>query len=144
MKIRSGFVSNSSSSSFIVQNKSLLTVKKDCFELFKKHCKPTVSEKTLKKFFDEYFMFYYYTKTMNRNEKRELCKKMGDFTCWDFKMNDLPKNDSVYILISEYFPSLEIMESGTWDNYNRKFDKGFYAFLDELEIYFKANRKHLG
>ena len=144
MKIRSGFVSNSSSSSFIVQNKSLLTVKKDCFELFKRHCKPTVSEKTLKKFFDEYFMFHYYTKTMNRNEKRELCKKMGDFTCWDFKMNDLPKNDSVYILISEYFPSLEIMESGTWDNYNRKFDKGFYAFLDELEIYFKANRKHLG
>ena len=144
MKIRSGFVSNSSSSSFIVQNKSLLTVKKDCFELFKKHCKPTVSEKTLKKFFDEYFMFYYYTKTMNRNEKRELCKKMEDFVCWEFKTNDLPKNDSVYILISEYFPSLEIMESGTWDKYNRKFDKGFYAFLDELEIYFKADRKHLG
>ena len=144
MKIRSGFVSNSSSSSFIVENKSLLTVKKDCFELFKKHCKPTVSEKTLKEFFDEYFMFYYYTKTMNRNEKRELCKKMEDFVCWEFKTKDLPKNDSVYILISEYFPSLEVMESGTWDNYNRKFDKGFYAFLDELEIYFKANRKHLG
>ena len=144
MKIRNGFVSNSSSSSFIVENKSLLTVKKDCFELFKKHCKPTVSENTLKKFFDEYFMFYYYTKTMNRNEKRELCKKMEDFVCWEFKTNDLPKNDSVYILISEYFPSLEVMESGTWDYYNRKFDKGFYAFLDELEIYFKANRKHLG
>jgi hypothetical protein len=122
----------------------LLTVKKDCFELFKRHCKPTISEKTLKKFFDEYFMFHYYTKTMNRNEKRELCKKMGDFACWEFKTNDLPKNDSVYILISEYFPSLEVMESGTWDKYNRKFDKGFYAFLDELEIYFKANRKHLG
>ena len=144
MKIRRGFVSNSSSSSFIVENKSLLTVKKDCFELFKKHCKPTVSENTLKKFFDEYFMFYYYTKTMNRNEKRELCKKMEDFVCWEFKTKDLPKNDSVYILISEYFPSIEIMESGTWDKYNRKFDKGFYAFLDELELYFKANRKHLG
>ena len=62
-----------------------------------------------------------------------------------FNIQFIVDNDNnVYILISEYFPSLEIMESGTWDKYNRKFDKGFYAFLDELEIYFNANGKHLG
>ena len=89
MKIRNCFVSNSSSSSFIVKNYSPLSVQKEMFEIFMEHT--NLSKEDAWKFFNEWYKFLSFA-PMNRQDRKKFERVWYEYTCCGLEENDLPSS----------------------------------------------------
>lgn len=89
MKIRNCFVSNSSSSSFIVKNYSPLSVQKELFEIFMEHT--NLSKEDAWKFFNEWYKFLSFA-PMNRQDRKKFERVWYEYTCCGLEENDLPSS----------------------------------------------------
>lgn len=106
MKNRTGLVSNSF---FIVKNYSLLSVKKEMFEILVEMERGNTPKDKLYKVFDEIFEFRYYTPKMTRKQRKEfeeLWRKL--------EKDDIPDCECVVVI------EKEIPEHPLYDNFYYK------------------------
>lgn len=139
MKIRQGFVSNSSSSSFIVNDCSSLTLQKEVFEIFKKYV--NLPENKAWDFFTEWYKVLWYSPTMTKKQKEELKKKWYDLTwCGVNPEKELPRIHSAIML--EIENPLFWGERGEGPNIlkpvNGDIVQGWYDFKEECERKYKG------
>lgn len=122
MKIRTAFVSNSSSSSFIVQNYSPLSVEKEMFDIFMKHT--TLPPKEAKSFFKEWFKVLPYSDTMSRRERKTFERMWHDYTWTGVEDGHFPKGRGTVVVEVEGMPP-------------NGFEEDAYSFREECEEHFK-------
>lgn len=174
MKIRSGFVSNSSSSSFIIKTR---TDEKEVYEIFYKiaianskrdltssEINPFwddghtqfygMTEEEIKKSIDDNVKILFYDKSMTYGEKKEICNVLNDYTLYGFNSNIL---DTGYIrdvrysykknkrhYVKRLFYS-EIKGTNQYIIVVTKDNYISYDFYNDLKKHFRfKNYKHLG
>lgn len=140
MKIRNGFISNSSSSSFIVCDKSPLDLKNEVFEIFKKYV--TLPEKEAREFFDTWYKVVRYSPTMSKKEVKELERKWHELTwCGVNPEKDFPQHTYSAIMLEIENP-LFWGKGGEGPVILKEVDgdcvQGWYDFKEECEQKFKG------
>ena len=109
MKFRNGFVSNSSSSSFILKDKSMSAnlFAEDVKQIWKRlHDEGVCSEENL----DNVSEFYTLSFVLSENIKKDLIYRLYDNQCWDAKgkINSeyISKWDNLFLKIKKFIHNL--------------------------------------
>lgn len=111
MKNITGLVSNSF---LIVKNYSLLSVKKEMFEILVEMERGNSSKDELYKAFNEIFEFLYYTPKMTRKQRKEFEELWYKFTWCKLEKDDIPDCECVVVI------EKEIPEHPFYDNFYYK------------------------
>lgn len=146
MKIRSCFVSNSSSSSFvIIERNSAEDVRNEVFDILKKReYFKDKSDEEINKFIDEWFLFKKVPADASLDEYKKICKELNEFTYWGFNAeqddsieDDYLERNCIYMIIAEGFP-ISIAEPFYYSDFLKNFDEDSDKTYYELEkIYIK-------
>lgn len=134
MKVRSSFVSNSSSSSFIIHDESVFDIKKRVYEIFSKYVSNDVKDK--KEIFELYFKFLDYFPKMSKKEKKELLKEFHSYTfAYDY---NIPDENNHYVMLILLEGLHHYIDDISWDEVNSMWNGGYDEFLEELEREFNT------
>lgn len=140
MKIRACFVSNSSSSSFVVQGTDAESIRKriakaidSCPQLKGMGNQAANDEKVLR--------LYPITSDLKANDRRRICRDIYEYTCWMFRPSEL-KTDTTRVVTAEN--ALYDLEPG---DKSRMWEDNPETWQDPVEAIdreFGTTHKHLG
>lgn len=138
MKVRTCFVSNSSSSSFVVQGTDTEAIKRRLAECL--GSLPGSSQEKAERVVYEggIIVVPFDRRTMDRNEIRRNVRKVNSKGCSDFSESDFKDGTSVIVT----------GENVLWDTFGRRDESGFWDFDHDpekaVELAFGTKREFLG
>ena len=142
MKIRACFVSNSSSSSFVVQGTDVESIKRriakainSCPQLKGLGEKAASNEDVLR--------IYPITDDLKAADRRRICEEMQDYTWWQFRPSELKTGTTRIVTAENSLYDLEYRTTGKssiWDEDPETYKDPVEAIEEE----FGTTHKHLG